>query len=315
MSPLPTTRVGIVTGEAAPNLSENGQALLAELRERGLSAEPVLWSDSQVDWSAFDALVVRSCWEYHTRPDCFRDWLRSVENTDAVLLNPAEVIRWNLHKFYLRDLAERGVSVLPTAWVERSTDVDLQTVLRENGWREAVVKPAVGTSSTGVWRTSVAEASDQQERFETLVSDGDVLVQEFAPEITDGERSLVFFEGSFSHAVRSLPTTGEFRSHPSYGGTTEPYEPPREIVSQATEVLQIACDGLGVAPTDLPYARVDGIERENDLLLMELELVEPYLSLDASEGALDAFADAIVSQLERHSLVDSERTPQHSTKP
>ena len=313
MTHCPPTRVGIITGEEVPHLTENGQALLTELRERGLSAKPVLWTNSQIDWSTFDAALVRSCWEYHTRPDAFRNWLGFIEDADVALLNPADAIRWNIHKFYLRDLADEGVSILPTAWIEQSSDSALRAVLQANDWKEAVVKPAVGTSSAGIWRTSLAEAPNHQQRFETLVSDGDVLVQEFASEITNGERSLVFFGGSFSHASRNLPTVDDFRAHPSYGGTTEPYDPPPKIVEQAADILQTAYSILGISPTDLPYARVDGIERENTFLLMELELIEPYLSLNATGGALDAFADAIESCLDRHPVttIESERAPQH----
>lgn len=313
MTPSPP-RIGIVTGERAPNLTEDGQALLTELRTRELSAEPVRWTDSRVDWESFDALLVRSCWEYHTKPDAFLDWLERIENAGVVLLNSADAIRWNLHKFYLRDLAEEGVSILPTAWIERSTATDLRTVLRTNDWREAVVKPAIGTSSAGIWRTSLAEAPDQQQRFEALVSNGDVLVQQFAPEISDGERSLVFFEGGFSHATKQLPSTDDFRAHPDYGGTAEPYEPRREIVAQATEALEAAGRVVGIDPADFPYARVDGIERGDRFLLMELELIEPYLHLDAGDDAVAAFADAIESSVGSHATAhgDSRRSPQHS---
>ena len=310
MTYRPSPRIGIVTGETAPNLTEDGRALQTELRNRGLSAEPVLWTDSTVEWDTFDAVLVRSCWEYHTQLDSFENWLDRVESSDVVLLNSADTIRWNHHKFYLRDLEQRGVSILPTAWIERSTEIDLRTVLEYNGWQEVVVKPAVGTSSAGIWRTSHDEARNHQQRFEDLVSSSDVLVQQFAPEIDDGERSLVFFEGSFSHATRQLPAPDDFRAHPNYGGSSEPYEPPREIVEQAAAVLEAAGEELGVNPINFPYARVDGIERGSEFLLMELELIEPYLSLDAGKDAVIAFADAIEASLARHATAtEKNRSP------
>jgi hypothetical protein len=124
----PSTRVGIITGEEVPHLTEDGRALLTEMRGRELSAKPVLWTNLQVDWSTFDAALVRSCWEYHTRPDAFRNWLEFIEDADVALLNPADAIRWNIHKFYLRDLAEEGVSILPTAWIEQSSDTARRAV-------------------------------------------------------------------------------------------------------------------------------------------------------------------------------------------
>ena len=300
MSDQTSARIAIVTGQDVTHLTENGQSLRTELRSRGLSAEPVVWTNPRIDWSAFDVALVRSCWKYHTQIEKFRKWLESVENAGVVLLNPAGVIRWNVHKSYLRELADDGVSILPTAWVERGGGVDLQTVLRRNDWPKAVVKPAIGTSSAGVWRTSIAEAASQQQRFETVLSEGDALVQEFAPEIVDGERSLVFFEGNYSHAWNSLPAENEFRAHPSYGGSIGPYEPSRNVVNQAANVLRTACSSLTIDMTELLYARVDGIERDGGFRLMELELVEPYLSLDTDERALATFVDGIESSLRRH---------------
>ncbi|WP_241881450.1 RimK family alpha-L-glutamate ligase [Halorubrum sp. Ib24] len=281
-------------------MTEDGQALQTELRNRGLSAESVLWTDSTVEWDSFDAVLVRSCWEYHTQLDAFQNWLDRIENADVVLLNSADTIRWNHHKFYLRDLEQSGVSILPTTWIERTTEIDLRTVLEYNGWQEAVVKPAVGTSSAGIWRTSHDEAQNHQQRLEDLVSNSDVLVQQFAPEIDDGERSLVFFEGSFSHATKQVPSSDDFRAHPNYGGISEPYKPSHKIVEQAEAVLEAAGKELGISPFNFTYARVDGIERGSEFLLMELELIEPYLSLDAGEDAVAAFADAIEAGLARH---------------
>ncbi|MFY4815117.1 ATP-grasp domain-containing protein [Haloarcula sp. AONF1] len=287
-------------------MTEDGQALQTELGNRGFSAESVLWTDSTVEWDSFDVVLVRSCWEYHSQLDAFQNWLDRIENVDVVLLNSADTIRWNHHKFYLRDLEQRGVSILPTTWVERSTEIDLRTVLEYDDWREVVVKPAVGTSSSGVWRTSHDEARKHQQRFEDIISSNDVLIQQFAPEIEDGERSLVFFEGSFSHATRQLPAADDFRAHPNYGGSSEPYEPPREIVEQAAAVLEAAGKELGTSPIDFTYARVDGIERGDEFLLMELELIEPYLNLDAGEDAVAVFTDAIEAGVARHATAPAE---------
>jgi hypothetical protein len=227
----------------------------------------------------------------------FREWTETVEKAGVTLLNRGNVVRWNMHKFYLRELAAEGVEILPTAWVERGSDAGLRAILRDNGWEEAVVKPAIGTSSANAWRTSVGEAAGQQAEFETLVADRGVLIQQFAPEIADGERSLVFFGGEFSHARRRYPADGDFRAHNRYGGTGEAYDPRRELVGRARGVLETACEVVDIDPVALPYARMDGLERDGKFHLMELELIEPYLSLDAREGSVATFADAIESAL------------------
>ena len=78
MTIRPSPRLGIVTGERVPRLTEDGQAVGSELRNRGWSVEPVVWTDEDIDWTNFDVALVRSCWEYHTRPDAFRKWLKRV---------------------------------------------------------------------------------------------------------------------------------------------------------------------------------------------------------------------------------------------
>lgn len=317
-------RIGLVTGEAVPDLTEDGQALLAALRERGLVADPVVWSDPGVDWDGFDHLVLRSCWQYHERPAAFRDWLATIEGARPALSNPPAVVRWNRHKSYLRDLQAAGVDVPETVWLDRSSDAVLEELLRRNDWDEAVVKPAVGTSSTGVFRTSRADALADQERFEDLISAGDVLVQAFQPGIADGERSLVFLGGRFSHATTTRPAADDFRAHPDHGGTVEPYEPPTAVVERGERILEAACRELGIATEDLTYARVDGIDATDDLAyarvdgiedhgradgteggdgtvgeggftLLELELIEPYLGLTTADGAVERFAETIAS--------------------
>jgi glutathione synthase/RimK-type ligase-like ATP-grasp enzyme len=292
------TNVAVVTGDHRPELTADGRAVLAALRDRRFEATPAVWSDPDVEWATFDAALLRSCWNYHEDVDAFREWIDHLEGAGVILRNPADVVRWNVHKSYLRDLADAGVPTLETAWIEDAeVDVELEGILRDGGWDRAVVKPAVGTSSVGTWRTSIDEASDHQDRFDDLRGSGDVLVQAFAPEIRDGERSFVFFGGEFSHASNYVPAPDDFRAHPNFGGTTEPYDPPGSIVEQGRATLQQASDILGIDPTSLPYARVDGIERDGEFRLIELELIEPFLGLERADGAVDRFADAIERSL------------------
>ncbi|MFB6210144.1 MAG: RimK family alpha-L-glutamate ligase [Halobacteriales archaeon] len=298
--------LAIVTGEDAPELTANGQAVRTALEDRGFSARPAVWSDPTVDWSAFDALLLRSCWDYHASPEAFRSWLQRCETQGLAILNPPAVVRWNIHKFYLRDLATAGVAIPETAWIEQGSDVSLADVLDDHGWTEAVVKPAIGAKSANAFRTSIEAAGNEQDRFEALLAKQDVLVQTFVPEITDGERSLVFFGGDYSHASISRPADDDFRTHPNYGGTTEPFTPDSELIDQAQTVLATAADILGIDTATLPYARIDGIDRSGTFHLMELELIEPYLGLDRADGALERFVEEVETALQAHPrLTDS----------
>ena len=299
MSSTDVHRIGIVTGAVAPDLSDDGQKLQSALEARGFDVEPVVWDDSSVKWATYDTLVVRSCWRYHTRPAQFRAWLETVDDLDVMVLNPPDVCRWNMHKFYLRELEQADVPVIPTAYVDRGSDVDLDALLERRGWTDAVVKPALGTSADGVWRVTAPVGSDAIGRFQDHRSKADLLVQRFVPEIARGELSVVLFGGECSHGFRSVPATDDFRAHPSLGGSVEPLGPSPGLEDRARAVVSTVCDLRSIDPEGLAYARVDGVELAGEFTLMELELVEPYLGLGMSDGGLERFVETIVSALRR----------------
>lgn len=293
MGSVAPSRIGIVTGESVPELSADGQALRRALGKRGHDADGVVWSDPDVDWSSFDALVVRSCWEYYRRPDAFQSWLDTVDKRVRHVVNPVDVVEWNLHKSYLEELAAEGLEVAPTVCVERGTDESLSDLCAREKWEQVVVKPAVGTSSEGVWRATVPVSTDARERFREAVAERDLLVQQFVPEIASGELSMVFFRGEYSHANRTVPETGDFRAHHSYGASSTSVAPSAAVRETGRRILEVAGGLQGVDPEDLAYARVDGVERDGSFVLLELELVEPYLDLSAADGAVERFVDAI----------------------
>jgi len=295
MSEPPST-LAIVTGRFAPNLADGGKKVAETLAGRGISCEPVMWNDLSVDWNSYDAVLLRSCWEYPEDRDRFRTMLDEVERAGVPVCNPLSVLRWNLHKSYLTALADAGVQIPPTTVLEQGTDTSLQKILRTNGWEQAVVKPAIGAMSSQVWRTTLAEAGEHESRFDALVGDCDVVVQEFVPEITDGERSIVFFGGEYSHAWNSLPTDDDITE---FDGIDADYEPSSDIRTQAGTAVRAACDILELdAGSHLPYARVDYVRRDSELLLMELELIEPYLGFERGEDTVDRFCEAVVSYFE-----------------
>jgi len=203
--------------------------------------------------------------------------------------NPPAVLRWNSHKGYLRDLAARGVPIVPTRWLERGTPVGLARLLRDAAWSDAVVKPAVSASAHGTWRTSFETASADQRQLDELLRAGDVMVQPFMSEVRDaGEWSFLFLGGRFSHAVLKRPGAGagDYRVQWEFGGTADAMVPPGNLVADAEAVMT-------AVPGNPLYARVDGVERDGRLVLMELELIEPHLFLGWDAGAPGRLAAAL----------------------
>ena len=287
--------LAVVTGELAPDLSDGGKRLAATLADRGFRCDPVMWDNPTVSWGEYDGVLLRSCWEYPDDRRRFRAMLDELDHAGVPVCNSLPVVRWNLHKSYLTTLAEKGVHVPSTTLVEQGDSRSLESVLSTMECDDAVVKPAIGAMSSQVWRTSRADVADSESRFAELVADNDVLVQAFVPEITTGERSLVFFGGSYSHAWNSLTATDDITA---FDGIDADYTPSPEIRAQAAQVLQAACEVLDIDGAQLPYARIDYVERGADLVLMELELIEPYLGFDRGDHTIERFARAITSYFE-----------------
>jgi glutathione synthase/RimK-type ligase-like ATP-grasp enzyme len=284
-------RVALATCALIPELTEDDRLLVGELSGRACDARPFVWDDPAVRWSEFDRVVIRSCWDYHKRLPEFLAWLDRLDADKVPLWNPASLVRANAHKAYLLELKTAGLPVVPTVFLERGSSEDLVDVLKERGWGEAVVKPAVSASAFRTWRVSVQDAAGAKGRqaFRRLLGERDVLVQPFLPEIErDGEWSFVFFAGEFSHAVLKRPAPGDFRVQSEFGGDVLLQSPGDSVLAEAERMSRHI-------PRPWAYARIDAVEAGGVLTLMEIELIEPYLFLGADPLAPGRFASAILS--------------------
>jgi len=280
-------RIALATYAKLPTLNDDDRRLVAALAALGVTAVPAVWDSGDVCWEEFHGVLIRSCWDYHLRLPEFLDWIARLERAGIAVWNPADLLRWNCHKGYLRDVAARGVATVPTRWLARGEQVDLPTLLADAGWRDAVVKPAVSASASGTWRTSVDTATTDRARLDQLLCAGDVMVQPLLSEVGDaGEWSLVFLDRGFSHAVLKRPASGDYRVQWEFGGSAVSAPAARRLIADAERVI-------AAVPGDALYARVDGVEREGRLVLMELELIEPHLFLGWDAQAAGRLARAI----------------------
>lgn len=285
------TSIAFATHDGFPNLTDDDRLAADALAKRGIEVDAALWNDPAVNWSSYSAVVIRSCWDYHMKPDEFRAWLDELESQRVVLWNPYRVVRWNMDKAYLNDLGEQDIPVLASVWLSRGEKADLGQLIRQKSWKQVVVKPAISAAANDTDIISLGRTGDHQKRFESLLEKGGVIVQAFAEEIhTSGEWSLVFFNKQYSHAVIKRPQNGDFRVQRDYGGTAHPIDAPSHLIDQAQSIL-------GAIDDDLLYARVDGIERDGQLFLMELELIEPHLFFELHPRAADRFADALIEKM------------------
>jgi glutathione synthase/RimK-type ligase-like ATP-grasp enzyme len=277
-------RVALVTDRLRSQLFHDDRWLLRPFGLKGVGVAAAVWDDATVDWSDFDAIILRSPWDYTTKPDAFLRW---VDHVGARLWNPPEIVRWNLNKSYLADLAARGVTVADTTRMVRET-VALEPLVARFG--DLVVKPEVSSTGKDTWRVNAGTMAAVADKMRTR--GGAWLVQPFVAEVaTEGELSFVFLDGQYSHAVRKRPAVGKFLVHEEHGGTIQSTDPTKAQIAWA----QRACEALPAR--DLLYARVDAIPARSGLVLVELELVEPELFFRYEPSAPEAMVAGVLRRL------------------
>jgi glutathione synthase/RimK-type ligase-like ATP-grasp enzyme len=285
----PSMRVAILT--PAPDYWEDWawayDVEAAALARAGFEVEPLAWT-SAGDLAGFEAVLPLVVWGYHCR---IEEWLALLERVEAngapPMINPAALLRWNSDKAYLEELAAKGVPTVASRTVE-SLDEESLDGARVSFGEHLVIKPLVSAAADDTFRIGPGDGVPNCVRGRRM------LVQPFMPAIsTVGEYSLMLFGGEFSHAIVKRPKAGDFRVQPHLGGSETPCAPP-------DGAIDLARAALAAAPAAATYARVDMIEDPSgELLIMELELIEPALWLQHSPDGGTAFARAIRSAVER----------------
>ena len=286
-----TARIALATQTNLPDWEVDDRPLHAALAARGAEVHHPAWDDPTVAWSGFDAVLIRTTWDYMERRDAYLAWAEQVA-TVSRLFNPPDVVRWNTHKSYLRDLEARGAALAPTLWFSRGATPDLSALVRERGWARAFLKPQVGASALETLRftcdpTGLATASAHLQR--TLAT-RDMMLQPYLAAVeSEGELSAFFIDGQLSHGVRKVPVPGDYRVQDDFGAHDEPY------TFEAEDRALV--EGIAALAGPLLYARVDLLRDDGGrLCLNELELVEPSLFFRHAPEAADRLAEALLAR-------------------
>lgn len=283
--------IALVTSSEFPECGRDEPPLIAALARRGLRAGPVIWDDPRVDWSRFRLALVRTAWDVDRRRDEFVAW---AERTGArcPLYNPPEVLRWNTHKGYLRELEARGVEIIPTEWWERGSTPDVARRLAERGWRDAVLKPAISAGARDTLRLRGPEdLTAARALVQRVLPHKDMLLQPYLASVEEhGERSLLFFGGEYSHAIKRSPALS---GRPGYDPAAA------ELAPASEQERAFARRVLAATGRELLYARVDLAHDDRGTpRLMELEITEPSFFLpQGGPAAVEKLVEALVHVL------------------
>ena len=289
--------VALVTARAARDLDEDLPPLVAAFAEASVDFSVIDWDDASTDWSRFDVAVLRSTWDYTQRLPEFLDWAESTA-AKTKLLNPIDVVRWNTDKHYLSQIAEAGVPVVPSTFIEpgESANDALDDFLGATVG-EFVVKPSVGAGSRDAQRYGYEDRESAQAHAQRLLDEGrSVLLQPYLNRVDEhGETALIYFDGTFSHAIRKGPLLrrGE--------GSTRALFAAEHITPRAPSAreLDVAQRTLAAIPFARPllYARVDLIHADDaSPCVLELELTEPSLFFAHAPDSARRFAGAILTR-------------------
>lgn len=293
MPDRPTTRrLAVATSADYPAIQADDAGLAAALQRRGVDLVVCVWNDPAVDWPAFDAVLIRTIWDYFKQHADFLAWLDRLDALGVPTINDSALLRWNSDKRYLLELARHGVAIIPTRLASAR---ELPEVLAAMPAQQVVIKPTI---SGGAWHTlrgTVDEPAFMQ-AVTQLPPQFDYLVQPFVAEIvSEGEWSLLYFGGEFSHAVIKRPVAGDYRVQSEYGGSVDPVQPsPATLAAAERALAAVAAIGHG----DHGYVRVDGVIHAGQFLIMELEMIEPFLFLGEQPQAAGRFAQQLAECLD-----------------
>ncbi len=267
------------------------------LSQLGWRVEAIPWRRPGVAWDTYDAVVIRSTWDYTTAPEAFLNVLSDIERAGTPLLNRLDLVRWNIEKTYLHDLAGRGVPVVPTVWRDRLSPGELPGLFEEVGAAEVVIKPVIGANARGAYRLDGRGAPTQTAAIEAYYANRALMAQPFLRSVTtEGEFSLSYFNGMHSHTILKTPQAADFCVQVEHGGSVR--------LVQADDALLAAGDTALRALRESPlYARADFVRTNegNGFWLMELELIEPSLYLRLDPHAPGRFARAFHQWARQHS--------------
>ncbi len=297
--------IAILTGYGYDDDKALDTELVDQLISLGFAARSVVWKQKE-DWKNYCAVLIRSTWDYSASTESHALFLQVLHDMEAAkipIFNPLSVISWNSNKRYLLELQKHNVSIMDTIFLTREKVLRLHQEVATKSWScdvtsGWVIKPSISGSGKHTERFTLANAEEKAKKMHSIDTVDVWIVQPFAREIKDeGEWSFVFIDGQYEHTVLSAPARDNFLVQSMHGGRAKSVKPDEELLQQAKDILACAHTLLKQTKEPLLYARVDCIRRGTRLVLMELELIEPFLFQEFAPNLAANLARALLARL------------------
>lgn len=260
--------------------------LIEPFKKLNWQVDTISWRAENVNWKDYEVVIVRSTWDYQKSPKEFLQVLETI-NSQTRLENNLEIIKWNMDKIYLRDLEEKGIKIVPSIWRDKFDKNEYSLFFNELKTGEIIIKPTISANADNTFRLRLNDLDTRISTLNTAFSNRPFVVQPFMENIiTEGEYSLFYFGGEYSHTILKIPKQNDFRVQEEHGGMLKSVKPEEKMKNEAEKVIKVIED-------DLLYARVDFVRDEhNNFALMELELIEPSLYFNLDRNSPGNFAKA-----------------------
>ena len=289
----PPKRCAFLTMDSLQNYHNYDALLEQPLAQRGWETQLVSWRDKNTDWNQFDVVLIRSTWDYQSDPALFIKVLQRIQRSSAQLENALALVQWNVNKSYLKDVQAAGFTIVPTLWPDTLEAGRLDDYFAQLQCSEIVLKPLISANADNTFRLSAEQAQQRYPELRDAFCGRPLMLQPFMPAIIrEGEFSLFFFGGEYSHTVLKKPAAGDFRVQEEHGGILKKVEPEPELLTLATTLNQ----WLHPAPL---YSRLDFVRSQNGFAIMEIELIEPSLYFNLDADSPERFARAFEQWMTR----------------
>lgn len=271
----------------------------------GWQTKLVSWRDNNTQWQEFDAVIIRSPWDYQDDAENFIALLKQIEQSSPILQNSLTTVRWNIDKYYLNALSLKNINIVPTLWGSNFKAGDIDDYFAHFNCQQLVIKPRISANADNTFWLKKVSAEKYTKELKLIFGQTRFMVQPFIENIVnEGEFSLFYFDGKYSHAILKTPKQDDFRVQEEHGGCLRTIEPEEALLMQAQSTLSVICNEVGEMPL---YARLDFVRimpiqvqsalASDSFALMEAELIEPSLYFNMDTKAAKRFSDAFNTRM------------------
>jgi hypothetical protein len=284
-------KVAFLSTDNLENFFTYDKLLFEPMIKIGWMAEEISWKNEEVNWNDYSSVIVRSTWDYQNDSEKFLNVLEKINNSSAHLENNLDLMRWNMNKNYLYDLENKGIRIVETIWEKSFNPNTAFQYFDKLKSDEIIIKPNISANADNTFRLTREKLIEKLPDLEKIFADREFMVQPFMQNIVDeGEYSLFFFNGEFSHCVLKRPKEKDFRVQEEHGGKFKSVVPSEQQKIIGKNII----DKLAVLPL---YGRTDLVRTgDNDFALMELELIEPSLYFNMDSESPTRFTKAFAER-------------------